>query len=241
MAEEENICRFCFEKAESENPLIDPCNCIGSTKYVHVVCLRKWRLHTTNNEWTNKCQLCLSDYALYLRWQKEQLPILTNSLYILVEKHYAVTIILYYLHLAFLSFYPSIYKTIIPTFGVLTPFDISTGIYFELQSLYFTQLSYEVYICLLLAVTFIYIKTYYYSFWKYIHNKRIYLSFWLSFVTDDGLFETPLMTVFMFILSAVLATHFIIPFAFFYIYMLSSIYYIHLTIIRHMNTDAEIF
>lgn len=244
---DEDICRFCFEKAESDNPLIDPCKCIGSTKYVHVLCLRQWRLYSTNHEWTNKCQLCLTEYMQYLRWQKEENPIVTNFLFALVDKHYAITIIIYYLHLAFLSFYQPLYTNRAPpSLSSLNPFDttamyVPVNIYSELEALYFTKTSQTIYNCLLAFVTGVYIKTYYSSFWKFIRNKRLYASFWLSCVTDRGIFQTPLMTLFMFILSAVLATQFMIPFAFFYVYMLASIFDIHMTIIRHMNADAEIF
>jgi hypothetical protein len=238
MAEEENICRFCFDKEESENPLIDPCKCTGSMKYVHVQCIQQWRSHTINREWMYKCQLCLSDFAIYLRWRKEQMPYITPLLQFLVDKHYIVSILFYYIHLTILSFYPSIYSNFM-SINVLNPFEVNA--FTDLQYLYFTQLSYYTYLVLLGITTCIYLKTYYNSFWKHIYNKQMYASFWLSCITDDGLFETPLMTVFMFILSAVLSIKYIFPFLFLYVYILSTICYIHMTIIRRMNADAEIF
>ena len=39
------ICRICFgenDKDDSENPLISPCICNGSMKYIHYKCLRNW-------------------------------------------------------------------------------------------------------------------------------------------------------------------------------------------------------
>ena len=37
-------CRFCFSEGQfdGDNPLISPCSCTGSVKYIHLNCLRKW-------------------------------------------------------------------------------------------------------------------------------------------------------------------------------------------------------
>ena len=36
-------CKFCLgEENEENNPLINPCNCSGSMKYIHVLCLKNW-------------------------------------------------------------------------------------------------------------------------------------------------------------------------------------------------------
>lgn len=44
-------CRICLQEedvsigyADSNNPLISPCQCSGSTRYVHRHCLERWRL-----------------------------------------------------------------------------------------------------------------------------------------------------------------------------------------------------
>ncbi|GMH97579.1 hypothetical protein TrST_g6741 [Triparma strigata] len=42
MDSDEPLCRFCFEGV-SEGPLIQPCNCSGSSAYLHLTCLRKWQ------------------------------------------------------------------------------------------------------------------------------------------------------------------------------------------------------
>lgn len=40
---EERICRICLNEENSEiNPLINPCRCSGSMKWIHLKCLRKW-------------------------------------------------------------------------------------------------------------------------------------------------------------------------------------------------------
>jgi hypothetical protein len=46
----DNLCRICFcEGGEEDNPLITPCNCSGTMKYIHLQCLQQWlktKLHT---------------------------------------------------------------------------------------------------------------------------------------------------------------------------------------------------
>ena len=67
-------CRICFCEGNFEglNPLISPCKCIGSVKYIHLNCLRKWLTSkiTTKVSPTNdiycyvykslKCEICQS-------------------------------------------------------------------------------------------------------------------------------------------------------------------------------------
>ena len=37
------ICRICYiEEENKDNPLVEPCNCSGSMKYIHLNCLKKW-------------------------------------------------------------------------------------------------------------------------------------------------------------------------------------------------------
>ncbi len=70
-------CRICLQEGDfnGENPLINPCNCTGSVKYIHLICLRKWLTskiiinHSFDNSVTSysykpfECELC-----------KEQIP-----------------------------------------------------------------------------------------------------------------------------------------------------------------------
>lgn len=63
------ICRICLmEGAEEGNPLVNPCSCSGTMKYVHITCLQQWlksRFHIKNTAvaftiaWkTLDCELC---------------------------------------------------------------------------------------------------------------------------------------------------------------------------------------
>ena len=40
----EKLCRICYmaEDDEKDNPIIQPCKCSGSCKYIHLKCLKKW-------------------------------------------------------------------------------------------------------------------------------------------------------------------------------------------------------
>ena len=40
--EEEKQCKICFQNDEKISPLISPCSCTGSLKYIHLLCLQKW-------------------------------------------------------------------------------------------------------------------------------------------------------------------------------------------------------
>lgn len=70
------ICRICLSeqtaRTKAENPLISPCKCDGTMKYIHAECLWEWLL----SKWTMKengfscsyywksleCELCKSNF-----------------------------------------------------------------------------------------------------------------------------------------------------------------------------------
>ena len=68
-------CRICYiEEETTENPLLQPCTCSGSMKYIHLECLRQWLSnrvfkHIENNEKCNiylfkqpECELCKTKF-----------------------------------------------------------------------------------------------------------------------------------------------------------------------------------
>ena len=58
-------CRICFESESTrENPLISPCLCRGTSKYVHKNCIQHWRDVNNNTEYFWKCRECCYDYNL---------------------------------------------------------------------------------------------------------------------------------------------------------------------------------
>lgn len=58
-----DFCRICHE-TDAISPLLTPCMCSGSLRYVHQLCLQKW---LTASE-MNSCELCkLIDLNLFVQ------------------------------------------------------------------------------------------------------------------------------------------------------------------------------
>ena len=66
-------CRICLSDSQSlANPLISPCNCSGTMKFIHIECLQEWlknRLHLKQTGYamsyfwrTLDCELCKADF-----------------------------------------------------------------------------------------------------------------------------------------------------------------------------------
>lgn len=58
-----DICRICHCEADAQNPLLSPCYCSGSLKYVHQSCLQQW---LTASE-TRSCELCKFNFILHTK------------------------------------------------------------------------------------------------------------------------------------------------------------------------------
>lgn len=58
-----DICRICHCESDSQNPLLTPCYCSGSLKYVHQACLQQW---LTASE-TNSCELCKFPFIMHTK------------------------------------------------------------------------------------------------------------------------------------------------------------------------------
>ena len=57
-------CRICFEKETKTNPLIAPCLCEGSIKYVHQKCLKNWLNFSNIKPELSKCEICKCKYEI---------------------------------------------------------------------------------------------------------------------------------------------------------------------------------
>jgi E3 ubiquitin-protein ligase DOA10 len=65
-------CRICLSEDEPENPIISPCSCTGSVKYIHVKCIKEWlegKKHMKLTPQVNsyiwrglECEICKSFY-----------------------------------------------------------------------------------------------------------------------------------------------------------------------------------
>ena len=71
-------CRFCLDDTETlENPLLSPCPCTGSIRYVHHLCLKRWAaINPANGQ---ACSICKTPFTLFL----EILPIRSTTVTLL--------------------------------------------------------------------------------------------------------------------------------------------------------------
>ena len=83
-------CRICFipEEDEVNNPLVQPCNCDGSLKYIHLQCLSQWiYTHSCEKlEINNKCsiylikpvvcELCKTKFPDYIKFKNRFFPLI---------------------------------------------------------------------------------------------------------------------------------------------------------------------
>ena len=76
------ICRLCYLSESSiEDPLISPCNCSGSMKYIHLSCLKnniKFKCTKKCNEYVEMflfksyaCEICLTQYPKFIAYKTQ--------------------------------------------------------------------------------------------------------------------------------------------------------------------------
>ncbi|XP_013779667.1 E3 ubiquitin-protein ligase MARCH8-like [Limulus polyphemus] len=69
---ERDICRICHCESDVNMPLISPCPCSGSLRYVHQACLQQW-IKSSN---TRCCELCKFEFIMetqvkpFRKWEK---------------------------------------------------------------------------------------------------------------------------------------------------------------------------
>jgi hypothetical protein len=62
-------CRICFEAEEDPaNPLISPCLCSGSSRYIHRECLQQWRTTAHRQDAYYQCEVCKFRYQYRRLW-----------------------------------------------------------------------------------------------------------------------------------------------------------------------------
>ncbi|XP_075054113.1 E3 ubiquitin-protein ligase MARCHF1 isoform X2 [Mixophyes fleayi] len=68
-------CRICHCEGDDENPLITPCRCTGTLRFVHQACLHQW----IKSSDTRCCELCKYDFVMETKlkplrkWEKLQM------------------------------------------------------------------------------------------------------------------------------------------------------------------------
>ena len=60
---EDRTCRICLEDELSRDEVIAPCQCAGSSKWVHRECLDRWRT-TREDKAFSRCTECLAEYTM---------------------------------------------------------------------------------------------------------------------------------------------------------------------------------
>ncbi|UYV79483.1 MARCH8 [Cordylochernes scorpioides] len=97
-----DICRICHCEGEGELPLISPCQCAGSLRYVHQVCLQQW----INSSDTRRCELCKFEFLMQTRvkpfrkWEKlDMSPIERRKMFCSITFHViAITCVIWSLY-----------------------------------------------------------------------------------------------------------------------------------------------
>lgn len=109
--DENYICRICLDDEDDITKLINPCRCSGSSKYVHIDCLKQWRLisERDGNDGRDKCMECKTEYIIRKNIERENIlnidkgrllrglyyiPIIfTIPLYFADENYYFITML----------------------------------------------------------------------------------------------------------------------------------------------------
>ncbi|XP_077585791.1 E3 ubiquitin-protein ligase MARCHF8 isoform X5 [Stigmatopora nigra] len=71
----QDICRICHCEGDEESPLITPCHCMGSLRFVHQSCLQQW----IKSSDTRCCELCKYEFIMETKlkplrkWEKLQM------------------------------------------------------------------------------------------------------------------------------------------------------------------------
>lgn len=88
--EEDMVCRICYERqTNKENPLLSPCRCDGTVKYLHMNCLKMWikskvTTRQTDNsvtyQWkTIECDICKLELPLTLQTKTGQVSLFQHD------------------------------------------------------------------------------------------------------------------------------------------------------------------
>lgn len=72
MSDQQKECRICFDE-EKNDEFIAPCLCSGTSKYVHISCIEKWREINKFKPAYDKCMECHFEYKLKKKYREETL------------------------------------------------------------------------------------------------------------------------------------------------------------------------
>ena len=102
---ENKFCRICFEKETKVNPLISPCLCEGTIKYVHQSCLKHWIEISNIKPNLSKCEICKCKYMIrFFQDRKFNKVALKKFILYLICFFFGMAIIIGFLILCFYHF-----------------------------------------------------------------------------------------------------------------------------------------
>lgn len=99
--EQKSACRICLNEVESvEDPLISPCKCAGTMRFIHLNCLKEWLRSKVSSKVTEKgmsfhikdltCELCKSDFPAFISQNDNRINLLNINFptksYIIIEE-----------------------------------------------------------------------------------------------------------------------------------------------------------
>lgn len=70
----ERTCRICMEPEDQENPLLSPCKCSGTIRYIHEECLKTWLVSHFEDIAKSCCELCKTSFSMEFKMKAKCQP-----------------------------------------------------------------------------------------------------------------------------------------------------------------------
>ena len=67
-------CRICFDVETGSAPLLHPCRCAGSAKYIHEECLKAWLASRGNDLSKSECEVCKTPFLMKIKVHRKFSP-----------------------------------------------------------------------------------------------------------------------------------------------------------------------
>ena len=205
----EVACRLCFEEeCDPNNPLLSPCLCTGNSKYIHELCLQRWRRITTNPLFRIQCEICLAHFHLPSPCPLEQIPLEGLN--------------------------PSFEFTHLMPFCICMKFFLFMYLKLVLSNSMQNSLLVSDYATINI-VTYLFFRRYIQSL-RNIHNITMYRNLWFH-IRLESIPEYPLPFLVCVVSSYFLAKHYTLFFIL-YILLFPHLYSIHINILRQINITS---
>lgn len=178
----DRLCRFCYESSTApDNSLISPCKCIGSIQYVHQQCIKRWRLATENPDAVLKCQLCLTNLIIPMRYELELIPnIEMNNAWYFLSKPAIFIVLLYGMFVSFINSY----EIVDEDFPLEPLYDSNTIVFYRTTSLINIYNLAYLFMLSILVVTSMYVAFYRHVL-RTLKNVNMYFQYWRCFRVGD--------------------------------------------------------